>query len=79
MNGVLRLLKEEGVSVEPEDVLFFGDEFDPGNDDNSMAQALPDATAIAVGRTADPRVKNVHLLPRVGPDETAAFLWDILK
>jgi hydroxymethylpyrimidine pyrophosphatase-like HAD family hydrolase len=79
VNGVLRLLKEEGVSVEPEDVLFFGDEFDPGNDDNSMAQALPDATAIAVGRTADPRVKNVHLLPRVGPDETAAFLWDILK
>jgi len=79
VHGVLRLLKEEGVSVEPEEVLFFGDEFDPGNDDNFMAKALPDATALAVGRTADPLVKNVHLLPKVGPDETASFLWDILK
>jgi len=78
VRAVLDILKEEGTELLPEDILFFGDEFDPGNDDNFMAQAVPGALALAVGRTADPSVRNVHLLPRFGPDSTVRFLWNIL-
>ncbi|MFH2202627.1 MAG: ATP-dependent Clp protease ATP-binding subunit [Elusimicrobiota bacterium] len=78
VKGILALLKEEGVEIAPEEVLFFGDEFNPGNDDVSMARSLPAATAIAVGQDADPRVRNAYLTPGIGPVSTLAFLWDML-
>jgi hypothetical protein len=78
VDGILRILAEEGVSVSPEDVLIFGDEFAKGEDDVSMAEALPRATALSVGTVAHAGTRNLHLLGG-GPDATHQFLEDILK
>jgi replication-associated recombination protein RarA/hydroxymethylpyrimidine pyrophosphatase-like HAD family hydrolase len=77
VRGILQTLAEEGVYVEPSDVLVFGDDFtDPGFD-KAMARELPGATVIAVGGAADPRLKNVYLWPEKGPKATRAILSEL--
>jgi ATP-dependent Clp protease ATP-binding subunit ClpC len=77
VRGILQTLAEEGVYVEPSDVLVFGDDFtDPGFD-KAMARELPGATVIAVGGAADPRLKNVYLWPEKGPKATRGILSEL--
>jgi hypothetical protein len=76
---IVRLLREEGVFIEPADVLILGDDFGPRGFDSDMARALPGAQALGVGREADSSLGNLRLLPEQGPEEARAFLEDILE
>ncbi|MFA6028713.1 MAG: AAA family ATPase [Elusimicrobiota bacterium] len=79
LRGLLGALREERVMVADRDILIFGDDFALHGQDAAMANAHPGATTLAVGKSADPRVGGVHLLPSVGPDATAGFLSGILR
>ncbi|MBI4345819.1 MAG: AAA family ATPase [Elusimicrobia bacterium] len=74
VNGILELLAAEGARPEPEDVVMIGDDFTVPGFDSAMARALPQGTALAVGKGADARLDNVYLLPEVGPEQTVDFL-----
>ncbi|HAH05696.1 MAG TPA: hypothetical protein DCM05_04080 [Elusimicrobia bacterium] len=79
IEGILKLLAEEGTALKPSEVVIFGDDFTQPGYDSAMARALPGAVVYAVGKDADPRLDNVYLSPVVGPDSTAAFLEDLLR
>ncbi|MFA6092129.1 MAG: AAA family ATPase [Elusimicrobiota bacterium] len=64
--------------ISRKDILIFGDDFGPRGQDAAMARALPRATALAVGESADPRLSNVHLLADSGPESTTRFLQGLL-
>jgi ATP-dependent Clp protease ATP-binding subunit ClpC len=78
VKAILEFLRDSGEEISQEDVIYWGDEFAPGEDDVSAASALPYGTAFGVGDHADATVPNLFQLPQAGPDSTVAFLWDII-
>ncbi|MBI5201707.1 MAG: signal peptidase II [Elusimicrobia bacterium] len=79
VKGILELLAAEGTKVEPEDVIMLGDDFTVPGFDSAMARALPQGTALAVGKGVNPKLENVYWLPQEGPEQTVDFLKRIIR
>lgn len=79
VKGILELLAAEGARLEPEDVVMMGDDFTVPGYDSAMARALPQGTALAVGKAANAALANVYLLPSEGPEQTVDFLERLIR
>ena len=74
IQGILKTLAEQGVYVDPSEVLILGDETGRDGLDLTMAKAVPQATMISVGKRLDPTVSNAYLWPETGPASTLQIL-----
>ena len=70
----VQILKEKGLIDNESQALIFGDDFKPEGNDLYMAQALPGALAVSVGKTADARVPNVMQSAARGSAEIRALI-----
>jgi hydroxymethylpyrimidine pyrophosphatase-like HAD family hydrolase/predicted nucleotidyltransferase len=70
----MRILKERGLIDDEKQALLLGDDFKPEGNDLYMAQALPGALAVSVGKTADAKTPNVMQSAVRGAAETRRLL-----
>ncbi|MFI5346438.1 MAG: nucleotidyltransferase domain-containing protein [Elusimicrobiota bacterium] len=70
----VEILKSEGLLDDESQALVLGDDFKAEGNDLYMAQALPGALAVSVGKTADSRVPNVMQSSIRGAAETRELL-----
>jgi len=70
----VEILKSRGLLDDESQALILGDDFKPEGNDLYMAQALPGALAVSVGKTADSRQPNVMQSAARGAAETRRLL-----
>jgi hydroxymethylpyrimidine pyrophosphatase-like HAD family hydrolase/predicted nucleotidyltransferase len=70
----VEILKSKGLIDDESQALIFGDDFKPEGNDLYMAQSLPRALAVSVGKTADARQPNVMQSAARGSAEIRALI-----
>jgi hypothetical protein len=70
----VEILKSQGLLDDESQALILGDDFKADGNDLYMAQALPRALAVSVGKTADSRQRNVMQSAARGAAETRRLL-----
>ena len=73
----MALLKERGLVSDESQAVILGDDFKTGGNDLYMAQALPGALAVSVGKRSDARQDNVLQMETRGSSSTLGVLREL--